>query len=180
MKLKHTIKRDGCTLSGQIIETIFEGDEKRGDRKDIQVGSFTFVSSVEPELIDESLYVHGYREYWDTQFVQWTYSSEREAQAMLDAINFITIVDTPTPLEEKWVYVSDKSEGDAIESTDKKLLLADLWDKYLSRYITTAGLKSWTSWQYAVPVPKSSPKKLRQVEMTDEEYEKFINQSTND
>jgi hypothetical protein len=31
MKIKHTITRDGCTLSGKILETIFEGDEKRGD-----------------------------------------------------------------------------------------------------------------------------------------------------
>lgn len=177
MKLKHTIKRDGCTLSGRILETIFEGNEKRGDRKYIRVNDiYLIVSVARPYLTYWKVYVHWEDSDYDSEPVSCTYDCEQGAQAMLDAINSITIVDKPIQTEEKWVYVSHISEEDALRNPDKRLLLADLWDKYIDRYITPAGLISWTSWRYAVPAP--SPKKLRQVEMTDEEYEKFTNPST--
>jgi predicted DNA-binding transcriptional regulator len=75
--------------------------------------------------------------------------------------------------------VSDESEEFALTHKTKRLLVVDLWEKFCPRYIVTMWDYSsgWTSWLYAVSVPPAPVKKLRQVEMTDEEYEKFI--STN-
>lgn len=59
MRIKHSIVRNGCTLSGQILETVFEEGEKRGDSKSrySKDENFQVISYEIPELYRSTLYV---------------------------------------------------------------------------------------------------------------------------
>lgn len=93
MKIKHNITRTGRTLSGQILDTIFEEGEERGDCKAHYNKDKTFfiVSMDSPELTHNSICLHWENHNMDLNIVSFTYSSEKQAQKALDYINEFTV-----------------------------------------------------------------------------------------
>lgn len=181
MKIKHSITREGCKLSGHILETIFEEGEKRGDwnihyTKDRE---YSLRSSTYPELNCDRLFVHWGSESGDNKEVSYTYKSEKEAQQALDYINEFNVESTP---KIEWVYVDDYSKDNALIRENKRILITKLQWKAFTPYICvnlwdeTNFIKwekyAFVGWKYAVPVP-TDEKKLREIWMTDAEMEKF-------
>ncbi len=178
MKIKHNITRKGCTLSGHILETIFEEGEKPGDFKEHRTKDkrFYICSAGNPFVSDYALYVHWLSSEIKNE-VSFTYLSEQEAQQALDYINEFSM----EPKIE-YVYVSDESEEDALKKERKCILLTKLpWDISFP-YICVAEWQKenylkWEEylyifWKFAVPSP-TDEKKLRELYMTDAEYEKL-------
>ncbi len=104
MKIKHNIKRYWKVLEWKILDTIFEEGEERGDIKYhySKDGEFYICSNGSPELSRwvgmYVLYVFWESKYLDHKGVSYTYSTEEEAQKILDYINEFTV---PTVEEEK-------------------------------------------------------------------------------
>lgn len=118
MKIRHNITRTWCTLSGQILETIFEEGEKRSDHKEhySKDKSFLIKSGWFPELTIEKLYVHWCEKENDNQTVSHTYSSESEAQNILDCINEFS-VDTK-PVSKTLTYQTQYVRSDGVIFTE--------------------------------------------------------------
>lgn len=177
MRIKHNISRDGCTLRGQILETIFEENEEREDLKYhySKDWEFTLQSYYNPELKRSRLYVYGEMKINDKITISYTYNSVEEAKKALDYINEFTVTEADDILAP-WtqVYVSDVSiEVAMIRKLERKLII-DLSSKYSSRYIVEQKDNRYcSSWKYAVPVPLPQ-KTERKVMMTDEEYEAYL------
>lgn len=185
MKIRHNITRTGWTLSGQILETIFAEGEDRLYCNDQYTKNKAFYiwSSFTPKLYKNHLCVHWSCSDNDNNKVSHTYHSEQEAQQALDYINEFRVhnEDQAEPKIE-YVYVSDMSVEDAIERKNKRILLAKLpWNPlcpYICVYISEE--EKYLKWEeymhfpciYAVPVP-TDEKKLRQLYLTDAEYEKL-------
>ena len=116
----------------------------------------------------------------DNNKVSYTYDSEQKAQQVLDYINEFT--EEPKTEEPKYVYVSNNSEEDALQEEKKRILITTLPWQYTQPYLCVLDsheekyLKwekyEYSNWKYAVPVP-SDKKKLRELYMTDAEYEKL-------
>lgn len=92
--IKHNIKREGCTLSGQILDCKFSGGAERGDNvryysKDKEL---LLQSSNKPELCRYMFFVWGSCMGTDLNTISYTYPTEQEAQDMLDFLN--TFVET--------------------------------------------------------------------------------------
>lgn len=98
MKIKHNlhILEDWVTIEWQILETIFEWDEKRWDciRHFSNNKNFYIASDSCPELFNDSLYVFWINEEDDGLMVKRTYKSGGEAQQAMERINEFTIKDT--------------------------------------------------------------------------------------
>lgn len=89
IKIKHNIKREGCTLSGQILDCNFISGF-RGNIKTIIINGFYLKSFIYPELRLKDFYIWGYKDEHDMQMISYTYPSEKDAQDMLDFINRFT------------------------------------------------------------------------------------------
>lgn len=86
IKIKHNIKRDGCTLSGQILYCQFLVGE-RGNFPTVNIGKFYLGSLFKPELSLKDFFVWGHVKANDLQKICYNYPSEKDAQDMLDFIN---------------------------------------------------------------------------------------------
>ena len=187
MRIRHNIKREGCTLSGQILETIFEEGEERGDivnqfTKDKQ---FYIVSTNFPQLSRNCLYVHWTLSVRDNNKLSYAYPYEQEAQEVLDYINEFSVNnEDQTEPKIAYVYVSNDSEEHALKKKNKYILITKFFWKARYPYICVDYIYEeeylkWeeylnVSWKYAVPVPIDK-KKLRELYLTDAEYEKLTN-----
>ena len=103
MRIKHSISRQGCTLSGQILETIFEEGEERGYWKIYctKDKEFYFMSYILPILYSDGLCVHWDRASQDNNYIKQYYPSEQEAQQVLDYINEFSVEEAPTKMENE-------------------------------------------------------------------------------
>jgi hypothetical protein len=94
MKIKHDFKiqEDGRTIKGQILETIFEKEERRGAGESYysQDGGFYLESYEFPYLFSDSLYVWGREKHLDNNIIEKTYRSKEEAQKIMNYINEFT------------------------------------------------------------------------------------------
>ena len=88
MKIRHNIKQDGCTLSGQILETIFEEGGKRGDNNSCYSSDKEFFinSGSVPQLQNSILYVWGDISNRDESQVSYGYDTPEEAKKVLSYI----------------------------------------------------------------------------------------------
>ena len=101
IKIKHNIKRDGCTLSGQILDCQFLDGAKRGDgvryfNKDKKL---FLVSIGKPELWISIIFIWGSHTKQDLNILFYTYPTEQAAQDMLDFIN--TFVEKDEAVKEE-------------------------------------------------------------------------------
>jgi len=112
MKIKHNIKRNWNTLSGRILETIFEEWERRWNVKEYCTKDWFFCicSDNNPELIDNILCVFWRKRDKDNYLLEYKYNTRERAQQVLDYINEFTIKEI-----KNWdlVWVSDTNQEDA-------------------------------------------------------------------
>lgn len=100
IKIKHDIKREGCSLKGHILDCKFSNGFHRGDWQEIETGDFkntqegtmpkdykSIGSTNYPKLTKFSLFVWGNEKEKDLWEVFYIYDTEHEAQSMLDFIN---------------------------------------------------------------------------------------------
>lgn len=89
IKIKHNIKRDGCTLSGQILDCQFCGGAKRNDWVDYfsKDEKLVLTSCSGPQISDKMVFVWGEKKENDFDTISYTYPTEKKAQDMLDFIN---------------------------------------------------------------------------------------------
>ena len=88
--IKHNIKREGCILSGQILDCQFLDGAERDDRVyyyDKNEKRHLISCGYSPELWGNTLFVWAKGKERDLNMLSYTYTTEQEAQAMLDFIN---------------------------------------------------------------------------------------------
>ncbi|MHA1972983.1 MAG: hypothetical protein ACTSW1_08320 [Candidatus Hodarchaeales archaeon] len=111
MKIKHNIVRDGCNLSGQILDVDFE-DIVRGAHHMSSCeaeGVFCLRSNKQPQLGDSGLFVWGSNAARDYDVVSCSYDSPEQAQQVLDYINEFNM--PYKPKRGDIVEVSDSPEN---------------------------------------------------------------------
>lgn len=104
IKIKHNIKRKGCTISGQILDCQFSGKEERGHAF-IKKGKYFIMSAALPQIWKNELWIWGNVKSRDLIEMSYTYSTEQAAQDMLDFIN--TFTDKEEAIKEQ---VEEKSK----------------------------------------------------------------------
>lgn len=172
MKIKHNFKilEDWVTIEGQILETIFEEWEERGEfnRTYSKDKKFYISSAGCPELYDDVLCVWGNGKEYDNQTISCTYETPEEAQKVLSYINEFTQMKKETitvdGVEYRYVYVSDVSEEHALKGKDKRILLYSLPWTIANRHITVAWwyeieFINWeeyciSRWRYIAEIPE--------------------------
>ncbi len=116
--IKHNIKREGCTLSGQILDCQFLDGAKRGDGvRYFNKNNKLFLSSVFNSEIDgNKFFVWGSDNRYDLDVISYTYPTEQAAQDMLDFIN--TFVEKDETVQEE----PKEKRYKIVESPDGKTL----------------------------------------------------------
>ena len=112
--IKHNIKREGCILSGQILDCQFLDGAERDDRVyyyDKNEKRHLISCGYSPELWGNTLFVWAKGKERDLNMLSYTYPTEQAAQDMLDFIN--TFVEKDEPKEKRYKL---------IESPDGKTL----------------------------------------------------------
>ena len=117
--IKHNIKREGCTLSGQILDCQFLDGAERDDRVyyyDKNEKRHLISCGYSPELWGNTLFVWAKGKDRDLNMLSYTYPTEQAAQDMLDFIN--------TFVEKEGTVQSEPKEKryKLIESEDGKTL----------------------------------------------------------
>ena len=176
MKIKHNFKilEDWLTISGNILETIFEEWENRWDRKENYTKDWKFyILSIDyPEFKPNWLYVH-----WDDTdhnniMCVKTYKTEEEAKQVMERINEFTVEEL-----KEWdiVYVSDESKEDTLTRKKERIFLWKIWkiNICVSRY-SENWYKKWGHFEtnnrkYIVKKPVEEEKTERKLILTDSE-----------
>lgn len=108
MKIKHSIERKSNVLEWQIIETIFEDGEERGDNKKHYTQDWKFyIESVDiPDISIDWLAVWGRCDNCDNDIVYERFNRKQEAQQVLDYINEFTVDNKMTKRELDTQFVN--------------------------------------------------------------------------
>lgn len=116
--IKHNIKREGCTLSGQILDCQFLDGAERGDGVDYYDDKINLLltSCGEPELWRDIFFVWGRLTERDLSPISYTYPTGQAAQDMLDFINTFVGKEGTVQSEPK------EKRYKIVESTDGKTL----------------------------------------------------------
>ena len=122
MKIRHNIKQDGCTLSGQILETIFEEGGKRGDNNSCYSSDkeFLFISASVPQLQNSILYVWGDISNRDGIQVSYTYDTPEEAKNALEHINEFTKKGEKSMKVEERNYLMINKDNEIVDTLKTK------------------------------------------------------------
>jgi len=180
MKIKHNLKilEDWVTIQGQILETIFESGEKRGDWKDClsEDEKYRLSSRIFPQLKGHFLCVYWADKNTDNEIISYKYDTPEEAQKVLDYINEFTIQEE---VFEEWerVLVSldwEDWEDDIFLMKNKSWYIICMGDYFNVNFIHNR-ITEVIYRKYIKKLPKT---KQITIEVT-EEQEKEINKLLN-
>ena len=162
MKIKHNIKKNWRTLSGRILETIFEEWEYRWDIEEhyIKDNRLLVCSGKFPLLNNYCLSVFWSDENKDNYLLEYEYNTEERAQQVLDYINEFTINEIKN-LDLVWV--SDISQEDA-DKNFNNTKLHYIWKRINWEFICEDKDWDYISWRFVSnKEPKTREMTLEQV-----------------
>lgn len=166
MKIRHNlaVQDDGVTIKGQILETIFEEWEERGDSKRHYSKDWNFYifSCGYPNLYENDLYVHGTNTSLDDNIVSNTYSSPEKTQKIMNYINEFTVKENEFT---RWEEVEVRNNDSDVWY--KKIYLTTI-DWAAEPYITvwTASEESFIKWEKFHPTSWKQIRKLQPTTVT--------------
>lgn len=94
-KIKHTLKREGATISGRLTDVIWN-DNKRADAEhQYEKKGIYICSAAVPSLTNWGLYIQGREEELDNIEINYTYDSVKRAKEVMEIINKATVKTKP-------------------------------------------------------------------------------------